>query len=45
MKFGMTTQVIEKRVSNGSATPPSKGGGDPASPKCLGPYPRPNSLI
>jgi len=36
IKFGTVTQLIEKRVSIGSATPPSKGSGTPASPKFLG---------
>ena len=29
-KFSTVTQVVEKRVSNGSATPSSQGGGAPA---------------
>jgi len=32
-KFGMVTQVLEKLVSKGSATPPFREGGAPVTPK------------
>jgi len=37
-KLGMVTQTVENHVSMGSATPPSEGGGAPASPNFCDSY-------
>jgi len=43
-KFGTVTQVVEKRVPNGSVTPPPKGWGSGVPQIIWDSYLRPNSL-